>query len=44
MTLVTELRRRRRFAHREGGLVWMVVAVVLSAAVALLMAQLSGWV
>lgn len=44
MSVVTELRRRRRFLRREGGLMWAGIAIVLSAAITLGAAQALGWV
>ena len=43
MTLVTELRRRRRYLRREGAFTWTAVAVFLSAGVIVLTAQMAGW-
>lgn len=43
MSLVTELRRRRRYLRREGGFTWTAVAILLSAGIALLTIQFAGW-
>jgi len=43
MTLVTELRRRKRYLRREGGFTWTAVAILLSAGAVLLTAQMAGW-